>query len=287
VLRAVFPALRLLRYFDKSTPAMDKIYYLSHRTTIALEKSEEFLNDEALFGEMSNSCNLYRERNDLGGDSDDDDDDDVLFPNDLTPSSDFGSDDDNDDEDINSEHPKSFGRLLIWHWNKRKLRIEHEYAIAGWALCVLEDVLKDVLSRMNGDHQSAIDRVINRLHAPPCANTNPAVLSMTEADVLDTFWNEFKAYQNRTYPYDVASRWLSQDVVKGDSYLWHEKYSLRSTKVLGFLACRVTSKLCGIGAAERCWGGVKQIKTGKRSHLSGESTEKRSIIFANAKVTQG
>ena len=39
--------------------------------------------------------------------------------------------------------------------------------------------------------------------------------------------------------------------------------------------------------AERCWGGVKQIKTGKRSHLSGESTEKRSIIFANAKVTQG
>jgi hypothetical protein len=75
--------------------------------------------------------------------------------------------------------------------------------------------------------------------------------------------------------------------VKGDSYLWHEKYSLRSTKVLGFVACRVTSKLVGIGAAERCWGGVKQIKTGKRSHLSGESTEKRSIIFANAKVTQG
>jgi hypothetical protein len=53
------------------------------------------------------------------------------------------------------------------------------------------------------------------------------------------------------------------------------------------VACRVTSKLVGIGAAERCWGGVKQIKTGKRSHLSGESTEKRSIIFANAKVTQG
>ena len=128
---------------------------------------------------------------------------------------------------------------------------------------------------MNGDHQSAIDRVINRLHAPPCANTNPAVLSMTKADILDTFWNEFKAYQYRTYPYDVASRWLSQDIVKVDSYLWHEKNSLRSTKVLGFVACRVTSKLCGIGAAERCWGGVKQIKTGKRSHLSGESTEKR------------
>ena len=29
---------------------------------------------------------------------------------------------------------------------------------------------------------------------------------------------------------------------------------------------RVTSKLCGIGPAEISWGGVKQIKDGKRSH---------------------
>jgi hypothetical protein len=35
-LRAVFPALRLLCYCDKSKPAMDKIYYLSYRTTQAL-----------------------------------------------------------------------------------------------------------------------------------------------------------------------------------------------------------------------------------------------------------
>ena len=56
--------------------------------------------------------------------------------------------------------------------------------------------------------------------------------------------------------------------------------------MLGFVACRVTSKLCGIGPAERSWGGVKQIKTGQRSHLSGESTEKRSIIYILSKVEQ-
>ena len=39
VLRAVFPALHLLRYCDKSIPAMDIIYFLSHSTTTALEKS--------------------------------------------------------------------------------------------------------------------------------------------------------------------------------------------------------------------------------------------------------
>ena len=277
VLRAVFPALKLLRYCDKSTPAMDKIFYLSHRTTIALEKSEEFLNDEALFGDMPNSCLLNRERSVLGGDSDDDDSDDVLFSNDDS--------DDDDNGEINSEQPKSFGQLFIWHWNKRKLRIEHEYAIAGWALCVMDDIRKDVLLRMTEVHQSAIDMVVTRLHAPPCANTNPAISSMLIPEILDTFWNEFKAFQQRLYPFDAASRWLSVDIVNGNSYLWHEKYSMRATKVLGYVACRVTSKLCGIGAAERSWGGVKQIKTGKRSHLSGTSTEKRSILFVSAKVT--
>ena len=277
VLHAVFPAPKLLRYCDKSTPAMDKIFYLSHRTTIALEKSEEFLNDEALFGDMPNSCLLNRERSVLGGDSDDDDSDDVLFSNDDS--------DDDDNGEINSEQPKSFGRLFIWHWNKRKLRIEHEYAIAGWALCVMDDIRKDVLLRMTGVHQSAIDKVVARLHAPPCANTNPAISSMLIPEILDTFWNEFKAFQQRLYPFDAASCWLSVDIVNGNSYLWHEKYSMRTTKVLGYVACRVTSKLCGIGAAERSWGGVKQIKTGKRSHLSGTSTEKRSILFVSAKVT--
>jgi hypothetical protein len=56
--------------------------------------------------------------------------------------------------------------------------------------------------------------------------------------------------------------------------------------VLGFVACRVTSKLCGIGPAKRIWGGVKQIKTRQRSHLSGESTEKRTILYISSKIEQ-
>ena len=50
--------------------------------------------------------------------------------------------------------------------------------------------------------------------------------------------------------------------------------------------CHVTSKLCGIGPAERSWGGVKNIKTGKQLHMSGESTEKRSILYVSAKIQQ-
>jgi hypothetical protein len=74
--------------------------------------------------------------------------------------------------------------------------------------------------------------------------------------------------------------------LKGNSYLWHEKYSIPYMSVLGYVVCRLTSKLCGIGPAERSWGRVKQIKDGKRSHLSGELTEKRTILFVSSKISQ-
>ena len=110
VLRAVFPALCFLRYCDKTVPVMDKIYYLSHRTTIVLEKSVLDLNDESLFGDMTLDSNLDREMDIMGGDDDDDDDDDVVFS--------IDSDTDLDDDD-------------------NVAKATSEYAIAGWALCVL------------------------------------------------------------------------------------------------------------------------------------------------------
>ena len=61
---------------------------------------------------------------------------------------------------------------------------------------------------------------------PPFPNTNPAVSSMSLHDIIDTFWNEFKAFQNCTHPYHEPSRWETYDATKGNSYLWHEKYSI-------------------------------------------------------------
>ena len=68
--------------------------------------------------------------------------------------------------------------------------------------------------------------------------------------------------------------------------MWHERYSLPYTKVLGFVACRVTSKNGGIGVCERNWGDVKQIASGKRFSLSGASIEKRAIIYTTACVKE-
>jgi hypothetical protein len=135
-------------------------------------------------------------------------------------------------------------------------------------------------------HYDAIEKVVSHLHVLPCPNTNPAVLSMSLHKIIDTFWNEFKAFQNCTNPFHDISRWASYDVRTGNVYLWHEKYSIPYMSVLGYVVHHVTSKHCGIGPAERSWGRVKQIKNRKRSHLSSDLTEKRSILFVSAKILQ-
>ena len=52
LLRAVFPALRALRFTDSNIPMMDKIYYFTLRTQFALEKSVSDLNNEDMFGKF-------------------------------------------------------------------------------------------------------------------------------------------------------------------------------------------------------------------------------------------
>ena len=284
ILRCVFPALKALCYCDANKPSMDKIFFLSHRTTVAIEQSMDALNDDELFGDLSTDRNLMEDGNNMLGGEDDSNEEEVFFED----NPDFSDDDDIEDRTEATPYNliMSFGRQVLWHWNRRKKRIEHEYAITGWALSVVDEVRKDVRARMRGEHRDAIESVVRHLHVMPCANTNTDVLSMTPVEIVDQFWNEFKSFQNCNRPYNVRSRWATQDVAQGRSYLWHEKYSLPYTSVLGFVACHVTSKLCGIGPAERSWGGVKQIKTGQRSHLSGESTEKRSIIYISSKIEQ-
>lgn len=54
------------------------------------------------------------------------------------------------------------------------------------------------------------------------------------------------------------------------------------TEVLGKVACRVLSALLGIGVAERAWGAVKHLKSGKRSHLGADATRMQATIFGAA-----
>ncbi len=72
----------------------------------------------------------------------------------------------------------------------------------------------------------------------------------------------------------------------GHSHIWHEIYSLPHTWVIGFVACRVTSKCLGIRAGERSSSDVKMIKDRKRSNLSGDSLEKQAILYISVHLAE-
>jgi hypothetical protein len=162
-------------------------------------------------------------------------------------------------------------------WEKRKGKLESDFAITAWALCVLPEVRADVAIRYTGVHHDAIDRTIERLYARD--------VHADIAKIKDEFFTDLKKFKKKRDPYNNASRWNVPDVVEGRSYLWHDKYSSEHCKVLGFGACRSTSKRIGIGSAERSWGDVKHLKSGKRSHLSGRTTEQQAILYSTARIT--
>ena len=86
---------------------------------------------------------------------------------------------------------------------------------------------------------------------------------------LNMFWTEYTDFDNKIGSFDADEFvWKIKDISDGNSHLWHQKYSLPFTKILGFVAFRFTSKVLGTGAAERSWGDIKTIKYVKRSAIS-------------------
>ena len=57
--------------------------------------------------------------------------------------------------------------------------------------------------------------------------------------------------------------------------------------MLGFVACRTTSKPLGVGECERSLGDVKNIKTYKRSNMRAESTNKCAVLYNTARIHEG
>jgi hypothetical protein len=201
LLRAVFPALRALRLADSNRPGMDKIFFLSNRTSQAIINSEEDLADQELFPISANE------------DSDDELSDDELSDDELSEDElsnngleeevtqeeesesvgnlkTTGLEDEDDDGDsvfsvdVTEPNTPTLGWRIAQAWKKRRKPIESDFAVTGWALCVMADVREDVAARLNGTHRRKIERVVEKLYAHDVNADMPLL--------IDTFWNEFK-----------------------------------------------------------------------------------------------
>lgn len=266
--RAVFPMLIVLRLADQKDPVMDKLYFYVRRMDKTLQKSKAVL-DELSERTQGLSWRFLQNITDDGTHNEvDESSSDIDSINADTDS----NTDDSDDE----SGSKSLGQRVIDIWNKRREKLVTDFAIAGWALSPIPEIYEDSRLNMKGEHRDAIDRLLTRMYGGGLSDDSDEL-----ASTLYTFWSEHNEFTSKTGHFVRAYIWnpKNPDLIHGRSHLWHKANSYFHTKVLGKFACRVCSKIVGMGSAERNWGDVKHLKTEKRSHLSPEAVQKQATIF--------
>jgi hypothetical protein len=268
IIQAVFPMLIVLRLADQKEAVMDKLYYYVRRMDITIERSKDTLN--AAERRLNNSGLHMRTQHLNDENSDDDDNSEGSLDDDL-----LSDDDDNESSNKNDEDG-GLGLRVQRRWKHRRSNLVSDFCIAGWMLCPIAEVREDAKKHI-GEDRNTMERLLKKLYAPDKEAASDEV-----ANLLNRFWEEFEHFQNKTGPY--ASRphiWHpnNADITNGHSHIWHKKNSLPYTTILGKLACRVCSKIVGMGSAERAWGDVKHLKTDKRCSLRIEALKKQSTIF--------
>ena len=54
-----------------------------------------------------------------------------------------------DDDSTDGNKPMALGLRILFEWEHRKIKLEHDYTITGWALSVVSTVRSDVVDCMN------------------------------------------------------------------------------------------------------------------------------------------
>ena len=118
--------------------------------------------------------------------------------NNASPANTIASSNNSYDEIINEDKLIILGSQILFQWEQNKEKMEHDYSIAGWALGVMPAVQDDVVDCMTGVHCDAIERVVTKIHEPPCPNKSKEIEGKIIGDILHMFWLDFKVFQHKT-----------------------------------------------------------------------------------------
>ena len=64
----------------------------------------------------------------------------------------------------------TLGYQILFQWERRKEKVEHDYSIVGWDIIVMPAVRDDVVEHITGVNRDDIERVVTKLHEPPWPN---------------------------------------------------------------------------------------------------------------------
>jgi hypothetical protein len=249
---------------------MSKIVFYVHKTDEAIRKSMDMLKNLKYFADHE-AADADDEDDDLH-DEEDESVDAAQAEIEEDGDGDDNTESDDDDDDVEVEH---LGEQILSFWNHRRQKLLTPLSLAGWFCSPDAEIRKDVVENGSGSNRLDIELAIGKLYFP----TEDAELG----EIIQLFWSEFDDFQTKTGPsYSRPWIWESSEIKKGNDHVWHKLYSIPYTKVFGKVACRVCSKPLGCGQAERNWGALKHLKTGKRSHISGDKAQKQATVYGAA-----
>ena len=197
----------------------------------------------------------------------------------------YNEQEESDEDSAPEEEPlEDLAKLKYWsyrHFKHYRPLLLPDHVRVSYLLCPHPKIIEHAKNPVNRDPEDrrACERLIKKLMVPVHV-VDRHEKELLEAQLIDTFLSELRDFQNRQGPFASSHPWIiamNEDVI---AHEWHEKYSLVETKVLGALACRVTSKAKGVGCAERHWKATKRHKKGKRGRLGSDITKKLSTISA-------
>jgi hypothetical protein len=297
-LQAMFGPLRVLRLCDTRAPSMDKVLYYALRTEEHLLAAKKKLDkwDDLHAGKANFVCKMHavissRKKSvkapapppkvatvakiEIESDSEFDDDASLELAK-------VDSDEEIANQPVLGREIKLGDRVLA-AWRKRMLSLTHGYSIAGWMLCPCRLIQIHAWSEHTEVHKEAVNDLIRKIFIYP--NNRPEECDEAFMVVSENFWEEWRQFIRREGFFDKDKViWKSPLIEENQSWLWHLNYSYKGTHFLGHLACRVTSKITGIGSAERNWGDVKSIKSGKRIAMSSDTLNMQTTIYGSACV---
>ena len=103
-------------------------------------------------------------------------------------------------------------------------------------ICVITRIREGVFKNLDEKHHIQVNIVIKNFYN-----------GLYEKDLnktIDTFWSEYTKLNNKNDSFDRNKFiWSSKYISDGNIHLWHQNYSLPSTKFLGVVAYRLTSNI--------------------------------------------